>query len=127
MGPKTEKKNVTTLSGMVVRNFFTFDVLADQTPRGGKIAKYEDFRPFWPRTAFGTCRNPGHRLKMEKGNFPAQGVPKSKKKVTTLSGMVVRKFFMLYVLPDLFDRTPMGGNSQNMGILGENGNATSRC
>ena len=47
-GPKTEKRNfpvlggpkrgekVTTLSGMVVRNFLTLYVLADQTPRGRK-------------------------------------------------------------------------------------------
>ena len=35
-GPETEEKKVTTLSGMVVRNFFTFYVLPDQTPRGGK-------------------------------------------------------------------------------------------
>ena len=44
-GPKTEKKN-TTLSGMVVRNFLTFYVLTDRTPRGGKNAKYKNFGPF---------------------------------------------------------------------------------
>ena len=34
-GPKIAKKN-TTLSGMVVRNFCTFCVLPDRTPRGGR-------------------------------------------------------------------------------------------
>ena len=34
-GPEIDKK-VTTLSGMVLRNFFTFCVLTDQTPRGGQ-------------------------------------------------------------------------------------------
>ena len=31
-----KRKKVTMLSGMVLRNFFTFYVLADQTPTGGK-------------------------------------------------------------------------------------------
>ena len=44
-GPEIEEKKVTTLSGMVVRNFCIFYVLANRTPRGGKIAKYGDFRP----------------------------------------------------------------------------------
>ena len=35
-GPEIEKTKVTTLSGMVVRNFLTFYVLPDRTPRGGK-------------------------------------------------------------------------------------------
>ena len=35
-GPKIEEKKGTTLSGMVVRNFFTFHVLPNRTPRGGK-------------------------------------------------------------------------------------------
>ena len=48
-------------------------------PQGREIAKYGYFRPFWPRTAFGTYRNPGRGLKMEKHNYPALGVPKSKK------------------------------------------------
>ena len=33
---KREKKRHTTLSGMVVRNFFTFSVLANRTPTGRK-------------------------------------------------------------------------------------------
>ena len=38
-----------------------------------------------------------------------------KKKVITVSGVVVRNFFTLYVLAD---GTPRGGKSQNTGILG---------
>ena len=83
-------------------------------PQGRVIVKYGDFRPFWPRTAFGTWRNPGRGPKMERHNFPALGVPKSKTKATTLSGMVVRNFFMFYGLPD---RIPTCGKSQNTGIL----------
>ena len=75
-GPETEKK-VTTLSGMVVHKFFTFYVLPDWTPRGGK---YGDFRPFWSGTALGTKRNPGRGLKTENRNFPAPRVSKSRKK-----------------------------------------------
>ena len=48
--------------------------------QGRQIAKCGDFWPFWPRTPFGTWRNPGRRLKTEKLIFPAPGVPKSKKK-----------------------------------------------
>ena len=48
---------------MVVRNPFVFYVLADRTPTGGKIVRYGGFRPFWPRTAVGTQRNPGRGLK----------------------------------------------------------------
>ena len=50
-GPKIGKKNVTTLSGMVVRNALRF---ARPDRQGREIAKYGDFRPVWPGTAFGT-------------------------------------------------------------------------
>ena len=49
-------------------------------PQGREIAKYGYFRPFWPRTAFGTYRNPGRGLTMEKRNLPALGILKSKRK-----------------------------------------------
>ena len=71
--PKLEKHNFPVLGvpkQMVVRKFLTLYVLTDRTPTGGKTR--------------------GH--KTEKHNFPALRVPKSKKKVTTLSRMVVRNF-----------------------------------
>ena len=43
---------------------------------------------------------------------------KSRKKVATLSGMVVRNLFTFYVLTD---RTPRGGKSRNTGVLGHFG------
>ena len=49
-------------------------------------------------------------------NFPVLGVPE--KKGTTLSGMAVGNFFALYVLTD---RTPTGGKTRNMKILGHFG------
>ena len=48
-------RQVTTLSGMVVRNFLAFYAFADRTPTDGRaIARYEGSRPFWSRTAVGT-------------------------------------------------------------------------
>ena len=100
-GPKSEKnancwckgsqnkKNVTMLSGMDVRNPSNVLRFGRPEPQGWEIAKYRDFRPFWPRTAFGIEKNPGHRLETEKRDFLVLGVPKSKKKVATLSRMVV--------------------------------------
>ena len=58
------------------------------------------------------------RAEIKKHIFPVLGVPKQNKKVTTLSGMVVRNFFTLYILAD---RTPRGGKSQNTGIVGHFG------
>ena len=59
------------------------------------------------------------RAENGKTRFPgARGPEIEEKKVTTLSGMVVRNFFTLYVLPD---QTPTGGKSQNTGILGHFG------
>ena len=86
---------------MVVCNFFTLYLLANRTPQGWEIAKYGDFRPVWPRTAFGTWRNLGRGLKIEKHNLPALEVPKSKTG-NTLSGMVVRNFFYIlrFARPD---------------------------
>ena len=45
-------------------------------PHGRENAKYEDFRPFWPRTAVGTWRNPGPRPKTENRNFPVLRGPR---------------------------------------------------
>ena len=65
-----------------------------------------------------TWRNPGAGPKTEKCNFPVRGVPKRKKNVTTLSGMVVRNFF---TLPVLHHRALRGRNSQNTSIFGHFG------
>ena len=51
-------------------------------PQGREIAKYGDFRPFWPRTAFGTQRNHGRGLKTEKTRFPGARGPKIEKKMS---------------------------------------------
>ena len=91
------KKNVTMLSGMVVRSLFTF--LADPDPQGQEIAQYGDFRPFWPRAAFGTYRNPGRGLKTEKRNFPALGVPKPKKKLPRYPGWLPATFLCFMFWP----------------------------
>ena len=40
LGFLKSKKKVTTLSGMVVRNFFTLSCFARPDPQGRKIAKY---------------------------------------------------------------------------------------
>ena len=95
-GPEMKKKSYQAIRDGCPQLFY-FYLVANRTPRGREIAKYGYFRPFWPRTALGTQRNPGHGLETENRNFPALGGPKSKTKVTTLSGMVVRNFF--YVFP----------------------------
>ena len=55
-----------------------------------------------------------NRAENGQSQFPGGRGPEIKKKVTTVSGVVVRNFFTFYVLAD---RTPMGGKSQNMGLL----------
>ena len=48
-------------------------------PQGREIAKYGNFRPFWPRMALGTSRNLGAGPKTEKWNFPVLGALLGKK------------------------------------------------
>ena len=74
-----EKKCYHDIRDVCPRLFYTLP-LGQPDPQGQEIAKYGDFRPFWPRTAFGTWRNPGHGLEMENRNFPVLGVPKLKGK-----------------------------------------------
>ena len=109
-GPETEKESYHAVRDgcPLLSSSLSFD-RPDSHRREG--AKYEDFGPFWPRTALG--RNPGTGPKAERRNFLALGVPKSKKKVTTLSGMVVHNFLTSNVLAD---RTPTGGESRNTGV-----------
>ena len=99
------------LSMMIVRNFYVLR-FARPDPQGQEITKYGGFQAILAQNG------PGRGLKTEKHNFPALGVRKSKRKVTTLSGMFVRNFFTFYVLPEW---TPTGGKSQNTDILGHFG------
>ena len=69
-GPKIEK-NVTTLSGLVVRYFFTFCILTHRTPRGGKSQTTGVLGPFGLGQRLGIWRNSGP--KTEKCNFPELG------------------------------------------------------
>ena len=107
------KKNVTTVSGMVVRNFFTFYVWADRTPTGGKSQNMGLFSHFGlgRPLAIGEILGPGRNRKKKTQSPGARG-PKTEKKITTLSGMVVRNFFTFY---GWADRTPRGGKSRNTG------------
>ena len=66
---------------------------------------------FGPR-ALREILGPGQKRKTQ---FPGARGPEIEKKVTMLSGMVVRNFFTCCILTD---RTPRGGKSQNTGILG---------
>ena len=73
--PETEKK-VTTISGMVVRNFLTVLSFPRPDPQGRETPKYRDFGPFCRKTALGTETNPGRGPKTEKHNFLVLGLPK---------------------------------------------------
>ena len=101
--PKSEK-NVTTLSGMVFRNFVTFYVLANRNPTGKKRRNTGGLCHFGlgQPLALGKILGPGR-----KRNLPTLGVPLWEKKFTTLSRMVFHNFFTFSVLAD---RTPAGGN-----------------
>ena len=107
------------LSWMVVRNFLAFYVLADRIPTGQENAKCGYFQAILAQG--GLWHLEKSRARAENGkkhNFPALGLPKSKEKVTTLSGMVVHNFLTFYLWPD---GTPVRGKSQNTGILGHFG------
>ena len=106
---------------MVVRNLFYVYVLPNWTPRCGKSRNTGISGHFRPGRPLALREIPV--AETEKHNFPALRVPKSKAKVTTLSGMVFCNFFTLCVLPD---RTPTGWKSQNTGISGHFGLGTER-
>ena len=78
-GPEIEGRNYHAIRDGCPQLFCT-SRFGRPDPQGREIAKHGYFRPFWPRTAFGTWRNPGRRLKTEKRSVPALAVPKSKKK-----------------------------------------------
>ena len=88
---------------------FTFYVLPDRTPRGGKSRKTGILGHF------GLWHSEKSRARTEnrKTQFPGARGPESEKNVTTLSGIIVRNFFTSCVLAD---RTPRGGKSQNTGF-----------
>ena len=101
-GPKIERK-VTTLSGMVVRNFFTFCVFADWIPRGGTSQK-NGF--LGPRAALGTSEK--FRAGNRKMQFPgARGTFEEKIRPPQKFLPVIAQLF--YIL---------GEKSKNTGFLG---------
>ena len=74
--------------------------------------------PFGPGRPLAFREIPGPGRNREKTQFPGARGPETEKKVTTLSGMVVRNFFAFYVLAH---RIPRGGKLRNTGILGHFG------
>ena len=86
---------------MVVRNFVTFYVLPDRTPRGGK-AQHKGILGH-----FVLWHSEKSRARAENGKTQCPGArgPEIGKNVTTLSGMVVRNFFTTCVLAE---RSPRG-------------------
>ena len=113
--PKSRKKRYHTIrNGCPQKNFYGLR-LAQPDPYGREIAKYGYFRPFWPRTALGTWRNPGAGPKTEKCNFPVLGALLAGKSGLPKSfSPKVRNFFILYILAG---RTPTGGKLRNTGLL----------
>ena len=86
------KKTVITVSGDGCPQLSDSLRFGRPDPQGQEIAKYGYFRPFWPRTAFGTWRNHGRGLKTEKRNFPALGVPKLKQRLPRYLGWLSATF-----------------------------------
>ena len=76
-----------------------------------------DLLGVWPVLGRGHLEKFRARVKNGKTQFPDARGPEIKK-ITTLSGMGVRNFFILYILPG---RTPRGRKSRNTGILGHFG------
>ena len=72
-----------------------------------------DLLGFWLVLGHKHVEISGTGPKTEKRNFLSLGVPKTRKKVTALSGMVVHNFSTLCVLTD---QTPRGGNRKLQGF-----------
>ena len=71
-----------------------------------------DLLGFWPVLGRGHLEKFRAQVKNGKTQFPgARGSEIEKKKVTTLSGMVVRNCFTFFVLPD-----PGAGNQKILGF-----------
>ena len=93
---------------MVVRNFFTLYVLANQTPTGGKSQNASLGRPL---------ALPGAGPKTEKCNFPVLGALLEGKSGRPEScSLEVRNFFTFYVLAD---RTPTGEKSRKSTVIAQ--------
>ena len=138
--PPLEVQSTRTQTVKKLRNFGEkllgqTDFFPKSAPSSGNLRKFFRFRLGISLSAKGCPRPKGPR-KPVFCDFPPLGVQptrkmykscsisgrnfrggriflKSKKKVTTLSGMVVCNFFTFYVLPDW---TPTCGKSQNTGI-----------
>ena len=108
--PKSKNKSHHAVRDVCLQLFYALR-FAGPDPHVREIAKCGYFRPFWPRTALGTWRNPGAGPKTEKCNFPVLGALLGGKSGRPKSfSPKVRNFFALYVLAD---RTPTGGKSEN--------------
>ena len=71
-GPEIEGKSYHAIRDGCPQLFYPLR-FARPDPQGQEIAKHGYVRPFWPRTALGTWRNPGAGPKTEKRNFPVLG------------------------------------------------------
>ena len=111
--PKS-KKNVTTLSKMVFHNCLGNNFFLVGPPPVGN----GDLVGFWPILGRGHLEKFRAWAKNRKTQFPGARGPETEQKITTPSGMVVRKFLAVYVLTD---RTPTGGKTRNTRILGHFG------
>ena len=100
---------------MVFRNFLGNKFFFRSDPH---VVGNGDLLGFWPVLGRGHSEKFRARAENRKTQFPGDRGPETEKKVTTLSGMVVRSFLSVYVLAH---RTPKGGKSRNAGILGRLG------
>ena len=104
---------------MVVRNFFTFYLLADRTPMGGKSQNMGVLGHFGLGRPLALREIPGLGRKRKKCNFLVLGALLGGKSGRPKSfSPKVRNFFTCCVLAD---RTPTAGKSRNTGILGHFG------
>ena len=108
-GPKIGK-NVTTLSGIIFRNFLE-KKKTGRTPRWSQRVIYWSFGRFW---AAGTWRNFGPGSKTEKHDFPELGALLGENPSTP---KVARKNCATFLHFAFWPTgTPRGGNSQNTGF-----------
>ena len=94
---------------MVVRNFLTVYVLADQTPTGGKSRNTSIFGHF----GLGLGEIPGLGRKWKIAIFRALGGPKLKKKLPRYPGWFPATFFHLTFRPT---GPPWAGNRKIWGF-----------
>ena len=97
--PKSRKKSYHAIRDGCPQLFYTLP-FGQTDPQGREFEKYGDFRPFWPRAAFGTWRNPGRGRKTEKTQFPGARGPKIEgKKLPRYPGWLSATFYR-FARPD---------------------------